>query len=156
MFYMRKRPGHSPVNRVPQLAGMILIFIYMRSFVPVCRDENVTSYCFSFCCYILVTVPPSLLPIRHSFLAYQLQNLFHKSHLWFVSWDVIYHKSASSKTRFFPYLCYTKLLPLLSSYHFHRNMVRFCFHELFYTKWCSTSSLIWLLFVLRFSSNAFL
>ena len=45
--YMRKkRPGYSPIIRVPRLAGKILIFVYMRSFVPVCRDEYVTRYCF--------------------------------------------------------------------------------------------------------------
>ena len=33
--YMRKKhPGYSPVNLVPRLAGMILILIYMKSFVP--------------------------------------------------------------------------------------------------------------------------
>ena len=44
--YMRKKhPGYSPVNLVPRLAGMILILIYMKSFVPVYRDENLTWYC---------------------------------------------------------------------------------------------------------------
>ena len=42
----KKSPGYSPINRVPQLAGMILIFVYMRSFVSVCKDEYVTWYCF--------------------------------------------------------------------------------------------------------------
>ena len=41
---MRKKT--SPINRVPRLAGTILIFVYVRSFIPVCRDEYVTWYCF--------------------------------------------------------------------------------------------------------------
>ena len=55
IFYLRggclydtKPNGYSPVKQVPRLVGMILIFIYMRSFVLVCRDENVTWYCFEF------------------------------------------------------------------------------------------------------------
>ena len=45
--YMRKkRPGYSPINRVPRLAGTILIFVYMKSLVPVCRNEYVAWYCF--------------------------------------------------------------------------------------------------------------
>ena len=45
--YMRKKhPGYSRINRVPRLAGIILIFVYMRSFVPVCRDEYVAWCCF--------------------------------------------------------------------------------------------------------------
>ena len=38
----------SNVNQVPLLAGMISIFIYMRSFLPIYRYENVTWYCFEF------------------------------------------------------------------------------------------------------------
>ena len=45
-LYEKKRPSNSPVNRVPQLAGMILVFVYMISFVSVCRDENSRRYCF--------------------------------------------------------------------------------------------------------------
>ena len=45
---MKKRPGYSPVNRMPWLVGMILIFICMRSFVSVTRDENVACCCFDF------------------------------------------------------------------------------------------------------------
>ena len=45
-LYEKKRPGYSPVNSVPRLPGMLLIFVYIRSFVPVCRDEYVTWYCF--------------------------------------------------------------------------------------------------------------
>ena len=84
---------------------------------------------------ILVAVQPSLLSIpQHSSLAHQLQNLSHKSLSWFVSWDVIYHKSAPSKTRFFLYLWYKKLLPFLSPYHFHSSIHHICFYELFFTK----------------------
>ena len=36
------------VLRVPRLAGLTLIFVYMRSFAPVCRDEYVKRYCFEF------------------------------------------------------------------------------------------------------------
>ena len=43
-FYVRKHPGHSLVNRLPRLAGMISIFICMRSFVQVWGDENVRWY----------------------------------------------------------------------------------------------------------------
>ena len=45
---IKKRPGYTPVNRVPRLAGMILIFVYMTSFVPVCMDEYVRWNCFEF------------------------------------------------------------------------------------------------------------
>ena len=47
-LYEKKRPGFSLVNQVNWLAGMILIFFYMRSFLPVCRDEYVTWHCFEF------------------------------------------------------------------------------------------------------------
>ena len=47
-LHEKKRPAYSPVNRVPRLAGKILIFVYMRIFVPVRRDENVTWYYFDF------------------------------------------------------------------------------------------------------------
>ena len=36
-LYEKKCPGYSPVNRVPQLAEMILIFVYMRSFARFAR-----------------------------------------------------------------------------------------------------------------------
>ena len=42
----KKRPGYSPIDRVPRLAGIILIFVYMRVLFPVWRDEYVTWYCF--------------------------------------------------------------------------------------------------------------
>ena len=38
-LYKKKRLGYSTVNRMPRLAGMILIFVYMISFVPICRDD---------------------------------------------------------------------------------------------------------------------
>ena len=47
-LYEKKCLGHSLVNRVRWLAGMILIFVYMRSFVPVCRNDYVTLCCFKF------------------------------------------------------------------------------------------------------------
>ena len=47
-LHEKKCLGYSPVNRVPWLAGMILIFVYIRSFVPLCKDEHVTWYCFEF------------------------------------------------------------------------------------------------------------
>ena len=43
-LYEKRHPGYSTVSRVPQLAGMILIFVYKRSFVPVYWDEYVTWY----------------------------------------------------------------------------------------------------------------
>ena len=36
-LYEKKFPGYRPVNRVLRLAEMILIFVYMKSFVPVCN-----------------------------------------------------------------------------------------------------------------------
>ena len=42
----KKRLGYSPINRMLRLAEIILIFVYMRSFVPVCSDEYVAWYCF--------------------------------------------------------------------------------------------------------------
>ena len=71
-LYEKKGLGNSRGSR---LAGMILIFIYMRSFVLVYRDKYITWYCFELVSLILVTVPPSLLLIQLSFLAYQLHNL---------------------------------------------------------------------------------
>ena len=47
-LYDKKYPDCSPVNQVPRFAGIFLIFFYMRSFVPVCRDEYSTWYCFEF------------------------------------------------------------------------------------------------------------
>ena len=38
-WYEKKRPRYRPVNRVPRLTGIHLIFVYMRSLVPVCRDK---------------------------------------------------------------------------------------------------------------------
>ena len=34
----KKRFGYSPVNQIPRLAGMILLFFYIRLLVPVFRD----------------------------------------------------------------------------------------------------------------------
>ena len=45
-LHEKKHSSYSLVKWVSRLAGMILIFIFMRSFVPVCRD--VTWYCFEF------------------------------------------------------------------------------------------------------------
>ena len=53
--------------------------------------------------------------------------------MWFVSWNVIYHRSIPSKTCFSPlYHCYRKLLPLLSPFYFQRGSQQtpFCFHFL--------------------------
>ena len=50
----------------------------------------------------------------------------------FVSWDAIYHKSTPSKTHFFLYLCYRRLLSLLSPYYFHCSIHHFCLYEIFY------------------------
>ena len=73
---MTKNPGYIPVNRVPRLAGMILIFVYMRRFIQVCRQKYVTWHCFGFSSvFILVTVKASLLSIQLSLFAYQLENL---------------------------------------------------------------------------------
>ena len=47
-LYEKKHPTYSLVNRMSRFAGMIFIFIYMRSFVLLCRDEFVTRYCFEF------------------------------------------------------------------------------------------------------------
>ena len=47
-LYDKKYPDCSPVNQVPRFAGIFLIFFYMKSFVPVCRDEYATWYCFEF------------------------------------------------------------------------------------------------------------
>ena len=43
----------------------------------------------------------------------------HKSHLWFVRWNLIYPKSTPSKARFFLYLRYRKLVLLLKPYFQH-------------------------------------
>ena len=43
----------------------------------------------------------------------------HKSHLWFVRWNLIYPKSTPSKARFFLYLRYRKLFLLLKPYFQH-------------------------------------
>ena len=45
-LYEKKSPDYSLVNRVPRLAGVNLIFVYMRIVVLVSRDEYVTWYCF--------------------------------------------------------------------------------------------------------------
>ena len=37
-IYEKKRFGYSPVKRIPRLAGMILLFFYIRLLVPVFRD----------------------------------------------------------------------------------------------------------------------
>ena len=47
-LHKKKRPTYGPVKRVPRLAGKISVFVYMRIFVPVRRDENVTWYYFDF------------------------------------------------------------------------------------------------------------
>ena len=47
-LYEKKRPGYRPVDRAPRLPGTILIFVYMRRFGPICRDEFVTCYYFEF------------------------------------------------------------------------------------------------------------
>ena len=40
LFVSKNVPAtYSPVNRVPRSTGMILIFVYMGSFVPICMDE---------------------------------------------------------------------------------------------------------------------
>ena len=46
-LYEKKRSGHILVHRVPPLAGMILIFVYIRSFIPFRRAEYV-PYCWEF------------------------------------------------------------------------------------------------------------
>ena len=43
-LYEKKHPTYSLVNRMSRFAGMIFVFIYMRSFVLLCRDEFVTRY----------------------------------------------------------------------------------------------------------------
>ena len=47
-LHEQKRPSYSPLNCVFWLAGISLIFVYMRAFVPVCRDEYIVGYCFEF------------------------------------------------------------------------------------------------------------
>ena len=47
-LYAKNVPVYILVNQVPRLAGMILMFVYMRSLAQVCMDENVTWYCFEF------------------------------------------------------------------------------------------------------------
>ena len=108
---------------------------------------------------ILGTVQLSLISIQLSFIANQLQNLILEGHLWFVSWDIIYHKSAPSKTRFFSLSLlqkvtstseFTLFSPLLASFLSSWTIL------LFFMNYYSTSSLIRLSFLLCFSFNAFL
>ena len=79
--------------------------------------------------------------------------------MWFVSWGIIYQKSAPSKTRFFPLSLLQKVnstseLILFSS--LHAPFLSVWTILLFFMTYYSTSSLIWLPFLLRFSLNAFL
>ena len=41
-IWEKKCTAYGLGNRVPWLAGMILIFVYMRDFVSVCREECIT------------------------------------------------------------------------------------------------------------------
>ena len=113
-LYEKKLSRFSPVNRVPRFAGMISIFICMRSFIPLCRSEYVTWYCFDFSSAIITLNSAFILglsastsnPIKATCdLQAGIQSII---------------KSKPSKTRFSIYLCYRKLLPLLSPYHFQR------------------------------------
>ena len=89
-------------------------------------------------------------------MVYQI-GLSNKSHLWFVSWDVIHHKRTPSETLFFPFIFATG-----SSFHFWAHIIFiaasniFVFMNYFLTKYYSPSWLVWLQFLSQFSSNTFL
>ena len=79
--------------------------------------------------------------------------------MWFVSWDIIYHKSAPSITRFVPLPLLEKVTSTSESILFlslHAPFLSLWTILLFFMNYYSTSSLIWLPFLLRFSLNAFL
>ena len=79
--------------------------------------------------------------------------------MWFVSWDVIYHKSTPSKTRFFPLSLLQKVTSTSEPILFSSQQAPFLSLWnifLFFMDYYSTSSFIWLPFLLRFLLNAFL